>query len=722
MSGNPRGGPSPKREVPFAVGYGSGALLRQLRRLLSYWHSPLVHLVLIVGGYWLAYGLRFDFNIPPHYVNLFWISLPVLASLRLCAYALAGVFRGYWVHFGLQDLFTLAQAITLSSLAFVMVLWLGGISKAVPRSVLLLDWAAAIFFAGGVPFIARSLREVRVPFIARRGRRTVVVGAGERAARLLHEIRMESGHSLDVVGLVDLTGSEQGRSIRGVRVLGTVDGLPALVERLKAEFAVIAIEPGETAEIRRIVEQCIAAGIEFKTLPSLNELLERTAGLKQLRDVNMDDLLGRRPVSLDLSHVRADLSGRVVLLTGAAGSIGSELARQIAQFDPARLVLLDQAESDLYFVHLELGKSHPALELVPVICDVTNPDGLTRVYAQHRPEYVVHAAAYKHVPLMETNVVEAVRNNVLGTLHVATAAVQYGAKQVLLISTDKAINPSCVMGATKRIAERMIFGLTALRSNTDFRAVRFGNVLASNGSVIPLFERQLADGGPLTVTDPAVERYFMTIPEAVQLVLQAGSLPETAGAITMLEMGEPVRIVELAEKLIRFSGRVPGRDVQIVFTGLRPGEKLTEDLVSALEATVRTSAEKIRISRSTESGGPQLERQLTNLLTCLDIGDREELLAAICDLVPECVPPLHAWVRSSPADRPQELEHTIAARPSVRTLKWGLRRPGERRSPDIGTPSHDRRVNGGCRRVGGRRRGGRRRGDKPGLLQASSMD
>ena len=339
--------------------------------------------------------------------------------------------------------------------------------------------------------------------------------------------------------------------------------------------------------------------------------------VSQRGNIRIEDLLGRTPVSLDLSSVEADLRSRVVLLTGAAGSIGSELARQIARFGPARLVLLDQSESDLYFVHLELQEMYPALNLVPVICDITNQSRLAQVCALHRPEYVIHTAAYKHVALLENNVLEAVRNNVLGTLLVATTAVRYGAIKLLLISSDKAISPSSVMGATKRIAERIIFGLPNLhRSGTDFRAVRFGNVLGSKGSVVQLFERQLSAGGPITVTHPLATRYFMTIPEAAQLVLQAGSLPETTGTIAMLEMGEPIRILDLAEKLIHLSGRVPGKDVQIVFTGLRAGEKLIEEQTSALELTIPTSAEHIRISQAAEtapnataSGRPMSKRR-----------------------------------------------------------------------------------------------------------------
>ncbi|MEP7227577.1 MAG: nucleoside-diphosphate sugar epimerase/dehydratase [Gemmatimonadales bacterium] len=691
----------------------------RLARVAAYWRDPALHLLLIVVGYRLAYELRFDFDTPVEEAQMFWISLPLLVILRLATYSAAGVFRAYWLHFGLQDLLNLALAVTLSSLAFVLALFLSHLFPGVPRSVLLVDWASAIFFAGGIPFIARSLREGPVPFATPRGRRTLIIGAGARAEQVLREARRAETCALHPVGLVDLNGAHQGRSIRGVRVVGTVDDLPRVSEKLRAEFAIIALEQGELTEMRRVVDLCIAAGLEFKTLPSLHELLEGSSGVNQLRNVRIEDLLGRPTVNLDLSPVAADMRNRVVLLTGAAGSIGSELARQIAPFGPARLVLLDQAESDLYFVHLELSDAHPSLDLVPVICDITNATRLAQVYAQHSPDYVVHAAAYKHVPLMEANVLEAVRNNVLGTLLVATTAVRYGARKVLVVSTDKAIRPSSVMGATKRLAERIIFGLPNLhRSGTDFRAVRFGNVLASKGSVIPLFERQLAAGGPLTVTHPLVQRYFMTIPEAAQLVLQAGSLPEAAGAIAMLEMGEPVRILDLAEKLIRFSGRMPGRDVHIAFTGLRPGEKLTEDLISALEATVPTSSQKIRISQTTESAGSELVQKLSRLFAYLDAGDREGLLATLCDLVPECVSPLRDHQVDPPA-RP-ELSNGRASGgwPTVMDSSistWRDRRTSGRVTPPVDVHADERRQGMICRRKEARA-GGRRRTDV-GVLQ-----
>jgi FlaA1/EpsC-like NDP-sugar epimerase len=471
-----------------------------------------------------------------------------------------------------------------------------------------------------------------------------VVGEGERAERLLRDAHLAVEPTLDVVASVDLGSVGQGRTISGVQVMGTIEDLPDLTQRLQAELAIIALEPENSSEMRRVVDQCIAAGLRFKTLPCL----AGSVAFDQLRDVRIEDLLGHLPITFNSSPVPADLRNRVILLTGAAGSIGSELARQIAPFAPARLILLDQAESDLYFLHLELTEAHPGLDVVPVICDIASQIRLAQVYAEHRPEYVIHAAAYKHVPLMENNVVEAVRNNVLGTLLVATHAVRYGAAKLLLVSTDKAIKPSSVMGATKRVAERIIFGLPNLRRNgTDFRAVRFGNVLASQGSVIPLFERQLAAGKPLTVTDPLARRYFMTIPQAAQLVLQAGSLDEGAGAIAMLDMGEPVRILELAEKLIHFSGKVPEKDVRIVFTGLRPGEKLIEEQTSSLEATVPTSVERIRICQTPEIAGSELEQKLSRLFDFLQSGDQEGLLVTLCELVPECVPPLQR-VRSTP--------------------------------------------------------------------------
>ena len=694
-------------------------------RLVRFAAHLALNLILIVIGYRLAYELRFDFAAPAEQSELFWLSLPLLVVFRFAAYANSGVFRAYWLHFGPQDLLRLTLAVTLSSLGFAAVVYLSHVSPGVPPSVLLIEWASAIFLAGGIPLIARALRDTPVPFIKPRGRRTLIIGVGARAEQVLREARRAELCTLNPVGLIGLDGTRRDSTIHGVPVVGTVDELPAVSARLKADVAIIALEPSDLSETRRVVNQCIAGGLEFKTVPSLEELLDGCPGVDRIRSVQLEDLLGRPRVDLDLTPVAADLRDRVILLTGAAGSIGSELARQIAPFAPSRLVLLDQAESDLYFIHLELSHAHPGLDLVPVICDITNVTRLAQLFAQHRPDYVVHAAAYKHVPLMEANVFEAVRNNVLGTLLVATTAVRYGATKVLLVSTDKAIRPSSVMGATKRIAERIIFGLPNLhRSGTDFRAVRFGNVLSSKGSVIPLFERQLAAGGPITVTHPLAQCHFMAIAEAAQLVLQAGSLPESGGAITMLEMGEPVRIVDLAKKLIQFSGRVPGKDVSIEFTGLRPGEKLTQEQTSPLETAVTTSSPKIRISQTNESADPDLVQGLSRLFAYLDGGDRDGLLTTLCELAPECVEPL-AQHRSVSDVRPEPHSNSRDSGAWQTVLNpnqpaWReRRRDGVRWVPPADLHTGERREGLECRRKEARA-GGRRRTDLGVLMPTGS--
>ena len=445
-----------------------------------------------------------------------------------------------------------------------------------------------------------------------------------------------SQRTVDVVGVVSNQASNRGRSIHGIPVVGATGDLSALVSHYDIGLVIIAVENTTGAQVERIIESCAASSVDFRILPSLDEQLAGRVNPAQLRRVKLEDLLGRDPVSLDMATIRADLAGRRVLVTGGAGSIGSELARQIASYGPASLVLLDRAESDLYFTHLDLLHAYPGVEVKAIICDVTDSARLIKVFDAHRPDFVFHAAAYKHVPLMEANPIEAVQNNVLGTVVVASAAATFGVRKFVLISTDKAVNPSSVMGATKRIAERVVLGLPALRrSVTDFRAVRFGNVLGSAGSVIPLFERQLAAGDPLTVTHPDAERYFMTIPEAVQLVLQAGTMPQARGRICMLDMGEPVRIVDLARKMLSLSGVKPRIGVSLVFTGLRPGEKLREDLVSSTEASVTTEIPKIRLVQSTSEAGTDVSDLVDRLLRAMRLGDDAHLLQELAAVVPE---------------------------------------------------------------------------------------
>ncbi len=612
-----------------------------------------VHVVLVVVGYYLAFQLRFDFRLPHEYLPLFWRTLPFLVVLRLLAFAYYGLHRGYWRHVGIEDLLDLGKAVTLSSLSFVVALFATGTLAGMPRSVLALDWVVAIFLSGGVRFAARWLQEGQVPWGRPHGKRTLIVGAGEAAEQLVRQFRHDGRRSaVRIIGLVDDDPAKQRVSLHGARVLGTCRDLGWLTLRHRIELLVIAMPSASGEQIRQIVRRCMSTGIEFKILPPLRDLLKSRVRLGKLRNVQLEDMLGRPPVTLDLSAVERDLSGHVVVVTGAAGSIGAELGRQVARFRPSRLLLLDQAESPLYFLQLELTQAYPDLDIVPIVGDITDEARVEEVFGTYRPEYIFHAAAYKHVPMMESNPAEAVRNNVLGTLLLAQTAARLGAKRFVLISTDKAVNPSSIMGATKRIAERVVLGLPALRATpTDFRVVRFGNVLGSNGSVVPLFRQQLAAGGPLTVTHPEVTRYFMIIPEAVQLVLKAAALPEAAGRIALLEMGQPIRIADLAENLIRLSGLEPYSDVQIRFVGLRPGEKLHEELTSEVERTVPTSVEKVRVMERNESSGAAIEQGIIGLSAALAFGGRERLLAEIAALVPECVGPLRDTIRAAvPAD------------------------------------------------------------------------
>ena len=611
--------------------------------LVSYRRVLIVgaHVLLIPLAYFVAFAIRFDFRVPPAEVRAFLATLPYILAIRLAVFAKYGLFRGYWRHVGLRDLVDLGVATTLSTALFAAFLFIFGWPPALPRSVFVLDWLSVVFLSGGLRFLSRAFREGQLPMQGMRGtRRTLIIGAGEAAEMLLRQLLHDGGgrDAIGVVGLVDDNPETHGRALHGVPVLGGTWDLEDLVHQHRIQQIVIAIRSATAEQMQRIVQRCTATGTEFKIIPSLQDLLDGRAGIGQLREVQIEDLLGREPVHLDLAQVRADLEGRSVLITGAGGSIGSELARQIIRFRPARLVLLERAESPLYFVNLEVAGMAAGTEVIPVIANITNAERLNEVFDAYQPDYVFHAAAYKHVPLMEDSVFEAGWNNVIGTLRVAQQAVRHGASKFVLISTDKAVNPTSMMGATKRIAERIVLELPSLRGDTDFRVVRFGNVLGSDGSVVPLFKRQLAAGGPITVTHPLVQRYFMTIPEAVELVLTAAALPAASGRISILEMGEPVRIVALAEQLIRLSGLEPYKDVQIVFTGLRPGEKLNEELTGSGEETIPTTSERIRLVQRNGHDGDGVAASLDSLMSALVAGAADDLLSAVVALAPEYTP------------------------------------------------------------------------------------
>jgi FlaA1/EpsC-like NDP-sugar epimerase len=601
----------------------------------------LFHECLVPLAYLGAYELRFDFAIPPVELRRFFTTLPLLMVLRPAWFYAFGLFRDYWRHVSPRDLANVILAVTLGSVAFVGLLYVTDHFRGISRAVLVLDWLLVIFLVGGLRFGTRIAREVRVlrRLDVSHGKRTFIIGAGEAGEQLLRQLLHEPRPSLRVVGLIDDDPGTHGRSLHGVRVLGGTVALPELAAAHRVQLLVIAVPSATRAELQRIVERCVEAKLPFRIVPRLRDLLAGRAEIRELSDVQLEDLLGREPVTIRLDQVERDLAGKTILITGGGGSIGSELARKVARFRPRRIVLLDRAENTLYFTALQLHRTHPDIELHSVIANITNYQRLGEVFRTYQPTYVYHAAAYKHVPLCEANVSEAAWNNIVGTLRLAEAAARYGVAKFVLISTDKAVNPTNVLGATKRVAERVVLELPYLiAAGTDFRVVRFGNVLGSDGSVLPLFRQQLAAGGPLTVTHPEVTRYFMTIPEAAELVLQAAALPEASGRIAMLEMGEQIRIVDLAEHLIRLSGLVPQRDIRIEFTGLRPGEKLHEELVAVGEMAQPTSIDKVYVVERKSHDPLTFRLGLDRLGAVLREGDDEEVLRGIAMLVPEYTP------------------------------------------------------------------------------------
>ena len=611
-----------------------------MQRLYPYRRSIIlgVHLLLISLGYLAAYAVRFDFAIPPEELRRWAVTLPWLLIPRLLFFQRFSAYSGWWRYVGMADLVNLCVAVSLSSVVFVAGLFFTGGLKGMPRSVPLLDWVIAIFLSGGIRFASRWVRESSLPNRQpARGRRTFIIGAGEAGEQLLRQIQHDPRGLLNVVGLIDDAPDLHGRTLHGVSVVGGTDRLGELVPRFQVALLAIAIPSAPGEVMRRIVARCTETGVECKILPPLQDLLASgPLTLRHLREVQINDLLGRDAVKLDLGAMEREFGGRCVLITGAGGSIGSELARQIARFRPRRIVLLERAESPLYFITREVSEACPSAEVVPALASVTNADRLQEIFEKCRPDYVFHAAAYKHVPMLEANVLEGVWNNVVGTLRTARCAARNGVGTFVLISTDKAVNPTSILGATKRVAERIVLELPAYRNaGTDFRVVRFGNVLGSDGSVLPLFNKQLAAGGPLTVTHPEVKRYFMTIPEAVQLVLAAATLPEAAKRIAILEMGRQVRILDLAEQLIRLSGFVPYQDIHIKFVGLRPGEKLREELVAAGERTVPTSVDKIRLVERDHVDGATLGRDLRQLLSVAALSDHQDVVRTLAALVPE---------------------------------------------------------------------------------------
>ena len=553
-----------------------------------------LHSILVVVSFWAAFAIRFDFDFDRIPTDKFWESLPVLIAVRLASLAGFRLFRGMWRYVAIPDLVQILKATLVSSIAFLFLQWWLFGFVGFPRSVLLIDFAGNLFLLSGIRLAVRILRERSMGGV-RNGvgsGRLLIIGAGDAGASLCSQAFSTSAFQYTPVAFADDDRSKIGQTIIGVPVAGDISDIPTLVDAYGIDIAVIAISSASSARKRAIVELCREAGVDCKILPATSDLVDGTVSISQIREVDIVDLLGRPQAELDVNLIRDSIKGKKVMVTGAAGSVGSELARQIAALDPSQLVLVDRAENQLVYFEAEIKPSiGEDTVLIVRIVDVNDTPALLRLMKECYPDTVFHAAAHKHVNLMEDAPSQAIANNVGGTLSVARCAIEVGADNVLLISTDKAVNPTSVMGATKRVAELVIRELNQT-SSTRFIAVRFGNVLGSNASVVPIFKRQIEQGGPVTVTDPDVERYFMSGTEAVSLILQAAAVGK-GGEVYILEMGDPVKIVTLAETLITLSGLTPGDDIEIVYTGLKPGEKMTEILSFSGEDVSETGLEKL---------------------------------------------------------------------------------------------------------------------------------
>jgi len=567
-----------------------------LARVISYAQrhrrivAALVYTGITTGALGLAYLVHSDFNNESVFNRSFTRALLLLLLVRLAINYLFKLGLGRWRYVGIRDFGRLLSATTVGSVIFFILMnWGFGNLPSVPVSILILEWIFTGYMTGGVWVVYRVAYELTRVRQGAKQRRVLVVGAGEAAQMLIAQMLRSSAGYLPV-GILDDDKTKKGTRIHGVKVLGPTRDVDAACSKLNAEEIIIGIPSATSDELRTIMKYSELVDLPLKILPGIDDVLDGDSSLSQVRGLELEDLLGRDPVQLGLPELAESIKDQSVIVTGAAGSIGSELSRQIAINGPRTLILYDQAETPLYYLELELRDLAPDLEIVPIVASVTDQDAVTQVFETHNPQKVYHAAAYKHVPLMEQNPRSAALTNILGTYLVGSAAACAGAQAFVLVSSDKAVRPTSVMGATKQAAERVVLHLQEQYSGTSFGAVRFGNVLGSSGSVIPLFKRQLERGEPLTLTDESVTRYFMTIPEAVQLVLKASLLDLFPGCVAMLDMGEPVRILDLARNMLRLSGRPFLLGENIIVTGLRPGEKMHEEL-SAPDETVHPTEE-----------------------------------------------------------------------------------------------------------------------------------
>ena len=618
----------------------------------SWWSSPRVHKIIFAHLVLFALALFLSFLVYDNmslsdwwFPRVFFVWLLVTLVVKMVVFGLLHQYQGWWRYVSVPDLFTIATGSFISTLILVLSWYVGmqvpvirakmSVLIYVPQAVMLLDWAATIVVVCGARLAIRLYYEETQTVPGGRLSRLLIVGAGNAGEVLLREIRRMPIARYEVVGFIDDNPKKLGTRIHGLPILGTTEQIKEIAQKRNVDEIVIAMPSATHKQLHRVIERCEGANLNFSTVPDLLEIASGKVSVSQIRNVDIKDLLGREPVTLDADLISEFIKDKIVLITGAGGSIGAEMCRQVGHFQPKTLLLVEQAENALFYIERELRDQLRDIDIKAYICDITDKKRLEQIFARERPEVVIHAAAHKHVPLMEMNPGEAIKNNVVGTGNVAEAADKFGTRDMVMISTDKAVNPTSIMGSSKRLAEMSIQCLNR-RSKTNFVIVRFGNVLGSNGSVIPLFRQQIEAGGPVTVTHPEMRRYFMTIPEASQLVLEAAAMGR-GGEVFVLDMGEPVKIVDLARDLITLSGFRVGEDIEIQYTGMRPGEKLFEELATTGENIQPTRHPKISIWKNEPPDEAVLKDALERLLAVADKGDHDEIVGIIKQVVPEYV-------------------------------------------------------------------------------------
>ncbi|MDA8229345.1 MAG: nucleoside-diphosphate sugar epimerase/dehydratase [Desulfitobacterium hafniense] len=591
-----------------------------------------VDAVLVNLAAFLSFYLRFEGSIPDEYYLTYYHTAWAATIFYLAVFYVFGLYNRLWQYASTGELLSILYAVTVGTAGTITLVYFLAVWR-IPHSAAALLWFMTVFFIGGSRFIWRLLQEnVFSPHVPGSQKQVLIVGAGDAGVMAARELKNKNNREGRPVGFIDDAPKKQKLQLMGIPVLGTRKDIPRVVKGYGIDEVIIAMPSTDGETIREIVQICEKTGVDLKIMPGVFNVLSGQIDTKGIRQVQVEDLLGREPVTVDLEEVAGYLTGETILVTGGGGSIGSEICRQAAKFNPNKLVIVGHGENSVFDIEQELRAEHPGLDVATEILDIKDRDKVGVVFGRYKPGVVFHAAAHKHVPLMERNPEEALKNNILGTSNLAEAADSVNVKTFVLISTDKAVNPTSVMGTTKRVAEMIIQSLDK-RSKTKFVAVRFGNVLGSRGSVIPTFKKQISKGGPVTVTHPEMVRYFMTIPEASQLVIQAGAMAE-GGEIFILDMGKPVKIVDLARDLIRLSGFEPDVDIQIKFTGMRPGEKLYEELLTAEEGTSATKHKRIFVAKPNSINTKKIEELLYIIRDRGSYLSREEVVELLKGIVP----------------------------------------------------------------------------------------